>query len=494
MRSKIGLFLGLFLFLLVLLLPTPELLSPEGKATAAIALLMAVWWITEALPIEAVALLPIALFPILGIMPTGEVTMQYGNHIIYLFMGGFFIAVTMERWNLHRRIALSIIRLIGTRPDRIILGFMLASAVLSMWVSNTATAMMMVPIGLAVIKQSVEIINEQQLEGIDTSPQRFNFAIALMLGIAYACSIGGVATIIGTPPNTVLVGVVDTMFGETINFMTWMAFGVPLSLIMLICTWAYLVYIAFPLRLKELPGGVTLIEDELRELGPVRREELSVMVVFGLIASAWIARGFVDIEALRYVNDASIAIFGALLLFAIPADYRRNIFLLDWETAVKIPWGIIVLFGGGLALAHGFTTTGLAEWIAQGMLVMDGYHLAALLLAVTGITIFLTEVTSNTATATMLMPILASMALAMAIHPYGLMVAAALAASFAFMLPVATPPNAVVFGSSFLTIPQMARAGFWLNLLGLILIVLFVWLVLPLVWDIDLQQLPLWLE
>ena len=494
MRSKIGLFLGLILFLFILLFPTPETLSPEAKATGAVAVLMAVWWISEALPIEAVALIPIALFPALGVMPASEVTMQYGNHIIYLFMGGFFIAVTMERWNLHRRIALNIIRQIGTRPDRIILGFMVASAVLSMWVSNTATAMMMVPIGLAVIKQSVDIIEEQEIQGIDTTPRKFNFATALMLGIAYACSIGGVATIIGTPPNTVLVGVVDTMFGQSISFMTWMAFGIPLSLAMLVCTWSYLVYIAFPLKLKELPGGLTLIRDELRELGPIKREELSVMVVFGLIASAWIARGFVNFEALRYVNDASIAIFGALLLFAIPSDFRRNVYLLDWETAVKIPWGIIVLFGGGLALAHGFVVTGLAEWVAQLMLVMEGYHVFLLILAVTGLTTFLTEVTSNTATSTMMMPILASMAIAMAIHPYGLMVAAALAASFAFMLPVATPPNAVVFGSSFLTIPQMAKAGVWLNIIGIILIALAVWFLLPLIGGFDLQTLPDWLK
>ncbi|MEX2574344.1 MAG: SLC13 family permease [Balneolaceae bacterium] len=492
MRAKAGLFLGFILFIVILILPTPETLSPEGKYVGAVAILMAVWWISESLPIAAVALIPIALFPLFGVMPTNEVTAQYGNHIIYLFMGGFFIAVTMERWNLHRRIALTIIKIVGVGPSNIILGFMIASAFLSMWVSNTATAMMMVPIGLAVIKQTVDLINERGMSHIDTRPQHFNFAIALMLGIAYGCSVGGVGTIIGTPPNTVFVGVVDTMFGETISFLGWMSFGIPLVLVMLAITWAYLVYFAFPLKIKTLPGGTAFIDKELRKLGKMGREEIRILTVFILVAMAWIARGFVDIEGLEYVNDSSIAMMGALALFTIPSDFKKGIYLLDWETAVRIPWGVIVLFGGGLALAHGFTETGLAEWIAQSMLFLEGTHIFLILLAVTGLTIILTEMTSNTATSTMLMPILASMGIAMTLHPYGLMVAATIAASFAFMLPVATPPNAVVFGSSFLTIPQMARAGLWLNLIGIIVIALFSYLLLPWIWNIDLTLLPEW--
>ncbi|MEX2585956.1 MAG: DASS family sodium-coupled anion symporter [Balneolaceae bacterium] len=493
MRSKIGLFLGPVLFFAILLIPGQESLTPDAQAVAAVAILMATWWITESIPMAAVALLPIALFPILGIMPTPEVTEQYGNHIIYLFMGGFLIAVTMERWELHRRIALTIIEWIGSTPSRIVLGFMIASAFLSMWVSNTATAMMMVPIGLAVIRQTKELFEDHLVTNeSESSTVQFNFALALMLGIAYACSIGGTGTIIGTPPNTILVGVVDTMFGQSINFGGWMLFAVPLVVVMLFLCWTYLVYIAFPPGVDTLPGADEIVQNELNKLGRITKEEQRVMVIFGLTAIAWILNGFVHIEALEYINDSSIAITAALLLFLTPSDFQKGIYLLDWETASKIPWGIIVLFGGGLALAHGFTTSGLAVWIAESMLILDGAHIFTLLLAVTGLTIILTEVTSNTATSTMLMPILASLAAAMALHPYALMVAAAIAASFAFMLPVATPPNAVVFGSNMLTIPQMARAGIWLNLMGILVISLFVYLLLPLIWGIELQTLPVW--
>jgi len=489
LRSKIGLFLGPALFLIILLLPTPEGLTPEAQIVGAVALLMAVWWVTEAIPIAAVALLPISLFPLFSVMPTASVTAQYANQIIYLFIGGFFIAVTMERWNLHRRIALSVIKMVGTAPSRIILGFMVASAILSMFVSNTATAMMMVPIGLAVIKQASDIVKTSSVN-IDTSPENFHFAIALMLGIAYACSIGGVGTIIGTPPNTVFVGVAETLFDQQISFALWMAFGVPLAAVMLILCWVYLVKFAFPLRIKELPGGKEFIDEELQKLGPTTREEKLILAVFSLVAFGWIARGFID---LGEFNDAAIAITGAMVLFILPSNYNKGVFLLDWETAVKIPWGIVVLFGGGLALAHGFSQTGLAQWIANSLIFLSGYNIIILIFAVALLTILLTEVTSNTATATMLMPILASMALAMSVHPYGLMIGATIAASFAFMLPVATPPNAVVFGSSFITIPQMARAGFWLNLIGVIFIVLFTVFLLPLLWDIDLTVPPDWL-
>jgi solute carrier family 13 (sodium-dependent dicarboxylate transporter), member 2/3/5 len=490
-RSRIGLFLGPILFLIVYLLPTPEGLSPEGQSVAAIAILMAVWWVTEALPIAAVAFIPISLFPLLGVMPTGSVTAQYGNQIIYLFIGGFFIAITMERWNLHRRIALNIIRIVGTAPARIILGFMIASALLSMFVSNTATAMMMVPIGLAVIKQAIDLVKANNINDIDTRPEHFHFAIALMLGIAYACSIGGVATILGTPPNAVFVGTVETLFDQQISYALWMAYGVPMAVIMLLLCWVYLVKFAFPLRLKELPGGDEFIRQEIRKLGSISKEEIMISVVFFVVAAMWIIRGFVSFGQF---NDAAIAITGSLVLFLLPSNYNKGEFLLDWKTAVKIPWGIVVLFGGGLALAHGFSQTGLAAWIANSLLFLSGYNLIILIFAVALLTIMLTEVTSNTATATMLMPILASMALAMSVHPYGLMVGATIAASFAFMLPVATPPNAVVFGSSFVTIPQMAKAGIWLNIIGVIVIVLLTVFLLPYIWDIDLSVLPVWLE
>lgn len=493
-RQRIGLFLGIIIFFTVLIFPTPEGLTAEGMYVAAIALLMAVWWISEALPIAAIALIPIALFPVFGVMTSQEVTNQYADHIIYLFMGGFLIAVTMERWALHKRVALNIIRLVGTGPSQIVLGFMIASALLSMWISNTATAMMMVPIGLAVIKQVSWIIEQQQIKNVDTTPENFRFAVALMLGIAYACSIGGVGTIIGTPPNTVLVGVVETTFGQTITFAQWMAFGIPFVVVMLGICWLYLVKVAFPPEISTLPGGREFIQAEISKLGKISREELRVAVVFGCVALAWILRGFIDIEALELVHDSTIAIAGALVLFGTPSDFKKGVFLLDWETATKIPWGIIVLFGGGLALAHGFSTSGLAEWIAQSLTILEGVHIIVMLFALIFLTIMLTEITSNTATATMLMPILSSMAVAMMIHPYALMVSAAIAASFAFMLPVATPPNAVVFGSSFITIPQMAKAGIWLNIISVFVITIMAYILLPLIWGIELTTLPEWIS
>jgi solute carrier family 13 (sodium-dependent dicarboxylate transporter), member 2/3/5 len=491
LRPRIGLFAGPALFFLIIFMPTPEGMSVEAQRVGAVAALMAVWWVSEALPIPAIALIPIGLFPLLGIMSSQEVTDQYANHIIYLFMGGFLIAVTMERWNLHKRIALNIINFVGVGPAKIILGFMIAAAFLSMWISNTATAMMMVPIGLAVIKQAQEIIREQKISGVDPSPYKFNFAIALMLGIAYACSIGGIGTIIGTPPNTVFVGVAENLFGHQISFVVWMMYGIPLSIIMLGITWIYLVRFAFPLEITELPGGKAFIQAELQKLGTITKEETRVLLIFGAVAAAWISRGFFD---MGQVHDSTIAILGALVLFAFPSDYKKWVFLLDWETAVKIPWGIIILFGGGLAIAHGFSETGLAAWIAGQLTVLENYNIIILLLAVTGLTILLTELTSNTATATMLMPILSSMAIAMAIHPYGLMVAATIAASFAFMLPVATPPNAVVFASSFITIPHMAKAGLWLNIIGVIIITLFSYIILPIIWGIELTALPEWIQ
>ena len=489
-RPRVGLFLGPAVFLLCLLLPTPEGLTPEAQRVGAVALLMAIWWICEALPMAAIALLPIALFPFMDVMPVGNVTSQYGHPIIFLFMGGFLIAVTMERWNLHKRIALSIIQCVGFGPKSIILGFMIASAFLSMWVSNTATAMMMVPIGIAVIRQTRELLRAESKETGNPVADSSGFAISLMLGIAYACSIGGVATIIGTPPNTVLVGMISTLFGETVSFLDWMLFGVPLSIFMLLLCWYYLVAFAFPADFKQLRGGDELIRSELTGLGRMSKEERWIVIIFASVAIAWISRSFITLPAFRNVNDTSIAILGALLLFCIPSNLRKGEYLLDWNTAVKIPWGIIILFGGGLALAHGFSTTGLSDWLASFLANLEGVHILILLIAVTGLTLLLTEVTSNTATATMLMPIMASMAFALNLHPYGLMVAAAVASSFAFMLPVATPPNAVVFGSGYVTIPQMARAGLWLNVIGIFVISLFVLYVLPFAWNLILIGFP----
>ncbi len=492
--QKIGFFLGPFIFAVILSLPLPQTMEPEALRVAAVAALMAVWWITEAIPIPATALLPIALYPILNVMPSAQATRPYANHLIFLFMGGFFIAVTMEKWNLHKRIALHTIRLVGTSPGRIILGFMIATAFLSMWISNTATAMMMLPIALAVANQAMETLNQSLSQEKQIGGDRFKFGAALMLGIAYAASVGGVSTIIGTPPNTILVGFIEKTYGQTITFAGWIGMVLPLSVVMLLITWIYLVKLALPPEIKELPGGRELIRKELKKLGAIRREEMYILLVFTVVAMSWILRGFIEIEALSMIHDATIAILGALLLFVIPVDFDKGAFLLDWSTAVKVPWHVILLFGGGFALAEGFQATGLAQWIGQQLLFLQNSHLYLFILAITLMTVFLTEVTSNTATSAMLIPIMGSVAIAMAIHPYGPIIAAGIAASYAFMLPVATPPNAVVFGSRFVTIPTMARVGFILNLIGVIMITLLVLWLLPMAWQLDLSTLPAWLN
>jgi sodium-dependent dicarboxylate transporter 2/3/5 len=484
-RSQIGLLLGPALFVLVLLLPVPDGMPPEGMHVAAVAILMAVWWISEAIPIPATALLPVALFPLLGVMSGSEVTRSYAHHLIYLFLGGFLIAVTMEKWNLHHRIALHTIRVVGVTSQRIVLGFMLATAFLSMWISNTAATMMMVTIGVAVLREISREV-EQGPGAINTRPGQLRFGTALMLGIGYAASIGGVATLIGTPPNAILAGVVEKTYGYSISFLEWMSFGLPISMTMLLLAWLYLTRIAFRSEIDQLPGGRAFIRQQIRSLGPMSREEKYVAAVFSLVAALWVLRGLLNPEALKMVKDSTIAICGALLLFVIPVDFSKREFLLDWKTAVTIPWDIIILFGGGFALAQGFSDSGLTHWLAGQLSVLQGISLVWIIAAVVLLVIFLTEVTSNTATASLLLPVMGALAAAIGVHPFGLMAAAVVAASFAFMLPVATPPNAIVFSSRYVTMPQMVKTGVWLYLLGVLLITLFVYFVLPRVWGIEL--------
>lgn len=488
-RQRAGLVLGPALFLLILSLPLPEGMKPEALKVAAIAALMATWWITEAIPIPATSLLPVALYPMLGIMKSAQATPSYANHLIFLFMGGFLIAIAMERWNLHKRVALHTIRLVGTGPDRIILGFMIATAFLSMWVSNTATTMMMVPIGLAIIHQAADDLREQPVDGVDIRPMHFKFGISLMLGIAFAASIGGVGTLIGTPPNTVLAGMTENLYGYSIGFAQWMSFGVPLAVVMLGIAWFLLVKVVYPSGLKTLPGGEEMVERQLSELGAMSKAEKLVLLIFLLTAAAWIARGFIKPPM---IHDATIAIIGALLLFITPVNLKKGVFLLDWESAVKLPWGVILLFGGGLALAQGFSTSGLTEWIGGQLSLLSGMDLTLFIGVVVLLTLFLTEITSNTATATLLIPVMAAVAGTMGVHPFGTMFSAAVAASFAFMLPVATPPNAVVYGSGYVSILQMAKAGFWVNLVGVVAITLCIAYVLPMLWGIDLLSVPDW--
>jgi len=490
-RQKIGLLAGPLLFLAIFLMSTPEGMTPEAHAVLASTAWIAVWWISEAIPIPATALLPIVLFPVTGAMNTSSVTPSYANHLVFLFMGGFMIALSMEKWNLHRRIALNIILMIGCGPKRIILGFMTATAFLSMWISNTATTMMMVPIGLAVIQQFAVLIKKEQLD-VNVSLGKFAFGTALMLGIAYSASIGGVATLIGTPPNAVFAGVVKEMYNQEIGFGQWMTYGVPLSAISLLFCWYYLTNFAFKIKFKELPGGQDLIRRELGQLGRIGKEELHVLIVFVSVAFLWLIRGFLLSDIFPGMSDATIAILGAMVLFAWPVDLKKGRFLLDWATMSRMPWGILILFGGGFAIAGGFSETGLAEWIAMRLKVLEEAPMLLIVCAVVTMAIFLTEITSNTATSTMLMPVMAAMAIAMGMHPYALMATAALSCSFAFMLPVATPPNAIVFASGYITIPQMARAGVFMNLFGIIVITVVTMYYLAWVWGIDLMRVPIW--
>ncbi|MGM0939616.1 MAG: SLC13 family permease [Bacillota bacterium] len=486
--QKAGLILGPLLFIVMLLFFSPKGLAWEGIAILASTVWIAVWWMTEAIPIPVTSLLPIILFPMTGGLDIGTTTSSYGSDTIFLFMGGFMIALAMEKWNLHRRIALTIISLIGTNTNRIVLGFMVSTGFLSMWISNTATAMMMVPIGLAIIYQVSDALKEDP--SIVTSKDNFAFGKALMLSIAYSASIGGVATLIGTPPNAALAGVINEMYNIQLSFSTWMLFGVPIAWGFIFIIWFYLVRIAFPLKLKELPGGKSVITKEKQKLGNASSEEKAVFTIFVLTALAWITRSFVLAELNQNINDAIIAVAAAIILFIIPSKNKQGDFLLDWNTAVKLPWGILLLFGGGLAIAAGFTQSGLTEWIGTQLITLQGIHIFIVLLVITALVIFLTEITSNTATANMMYPIMAALAIALGVHPYVVMIAAGVASSCAFMLPVATPPNAVVFGAGYLRIPDMAKAGIVLNLIGIVLVTISVYFLLPLVWGIHLTELP----
>lgn len=484
----IGLALGPLLFFITLLFFKPEGLSPEGVAILASTMWIATWWITEAIPIPVTSLLPLVLFPLSGGLEVKSTASAYGDETIFLFMGGFMIALAMEKWNLHRRIALTIISAIGTNMDRIVLGFMVATGFLSMWISNTATAMMMVPIGLAIIYQISDALKDDP--SIDTSKENFGFGKALMLGIAYSASLGGIATLIGTPPNTLLAGAINKMYGIELSFAKWMMFGVPLAWSFILITWVYLVKFAFPSKIKTLPGGRGIIDSEKKNLGKASTEEKIVFTIFVLAAFSWITRTFLLSKFIDGLSDGVIAMVFAILLFIIPSVNKKGDHLLDWNTAVKLPWGILLLFGGGLAIASGFVSSELSVWIGSQLSGLSGVHILVVILIVTTLVIFLTEITSNTATASMMYPIMASLAVALGFHPFALMIAAGVAASCAFMLPVATPPNAVVFGSGYLRIPDMAKAGFALNIIGIVLVTAAIYFLLPLLWGIDLTTIP----
>ncbi len=504
-RRKMALVLGgLALFALLVIGQPFSDLSHEGQHMLGVALLMGVLWLGEAIPIPVTALLPLVLFPILGIMPAKAVAPNYANHLIFLFLGGFMIALAMERWNLHKRIALWIIRAIGTTPSRVVLGFMVASAFLSMWISNTATTMMMLPVAMAVVMQ----IAEHADSGTDPEEIKKHLGLVLMLGLAYSASIGGVGTLIGTVPNVLFAGFYKTNFPDLpeIEFAEWMVVAVPVVVVFIPVVWWFLCRFAAPVPIAELKthdGAGEVIGQELKQLGPLSRAERFISGVFVTTAFLWIFRKPIALGSVTlpgwselfgrpdYLNDSTVAISMAALLMIVPIGLPKGLhlknktefFVLDWKTVqTGVPWDILILLGGGLALAAGFRETGLDAWIGQQLTGVNGFPLWGIVLILClGIT-FLTELTSNTATTTMMLPVIAGAAAVLPYHPLMLMVPVTISASFAFMMPVATPPNAIVFGSGWVKIPQMARAGLVLNLIGAVLVTMLTLIVVQAVW------------
>ena len=488
--KKVGFILGPAIFFIMLIMPAPYGMYTEAWRVAAIALLMATWWITEAMPIAATALLPIALYPLLQIMDTRAASASYADPVIYLFIGGFFLAVTMERWNLHRRIALSILKLAGDTPSKLILGFVIATAFLSMWISNTATAVMMMPIGISVVSQVVGNKTGKSDADAEQEKYRTNFSKSLVLAIAYTASIGGFITIIGTPTNIIMAGFLERAFDIRIGFAQWMMLSVPISITLLICMFFLLTKVLFPTGDMKLVRGKAIVEEEMKQLGPITKAEKMVLAIGGFMALSWIFRDLIiRIDALSMVTDTTVAMVGAMLMFLCPS-FKDGQRLLDWKTAVKIPWDVVLLFGGGLTLAAGFERTGLAAWVSGNLSGLYGMHIILFVFIVVLIVNTLTEFMSNTAIATLFIPVMSATAIAVGFHPFSAVVATTIASTFSFMMPVATPPNAIAFGSGFLRIKDMAKTGIFLNIVAQIVCVIAIVYLLPLVWNVVLTIIP----
>ncbi|HLP92637.1 MAG TPA: DASS family sodium-coupled anion symporter [Saprospiraceae bacterium] len=493
---KIALLAGPALFLLMVLIPAPPGMSWAAQLTAGITLWIAVWWISEPVEMAATSLLPLILLPLTGVASLKVVAAEYGNEIIFLFMAGFFMGKAVERWQLHRRIALRMVWWIGADPSRTVLGFMVATAFISMWISNTATAVMMTPVAIAVA------VGQNKNGPVDA-----NFAKALLLGVGYACSIGGLATVIGTPTNAIFLSYAQQKMGETVSFGKWLMFGLPFTAALLLICWQLLIRM-FPFG--QQPGSAfhsrAQIKEQLQAMGTVSVPERRVMWIFGAVILAWVSGSLIWYKPLNlwihtalagmpvpevldkvpaYCSDTVVALIGALLFFTIPAGDKQNeTTLLDWPTAVKIPWAILILFGGGLALAKGFDLSGLAGWFGEVLKALGNLPHALILLVVLAVVVILSEVASNIATASMMMPVLAALAGSLGAHPFGLLMSATLAASFGFGLPIATAPNSIVYASGQMSTRDMARAGFLLDALAILLLLGFVYGLLPFVWGI----------
>ena len=488
-RQITGLALGPVWILVALIVPAPGGLSTDAWMTAGIALLMVSWWISEALPIAATSLLPLVLFPLLGGGTMQEAAAPFANPLIFLFMGGFLIATAMTRWNLHKRIALHVIRRVGTSPQALIMGFMLATAFLSMWVSNTATAVMMLPVALSV----VALADPGAADPKSAAPSQQRFALVLLLCVAYGANIGGMGTLIGTPPNAFMAAFFESEFGYTITFARWLLVGLPVVALGLPLTYLVLTKVVFPFETGQIAGGRALIESELKKLGPPSRGECLVAFVFVITALLWITRPLIA-AALPGLTDAGIAMMGGLVLFVLPVNLRRGEFAHTWKAANELPWGTLLLFGGGLSLAAAMTRTGLSAWIGDSLGFVDLFPVLLIILVVTAVIIFLTELTSNIATTATFLPLLAALAIGTGESPMLLAIPAVLAASCAFMLPVATPPNAIIYSSDRVTVPQMARAGIVLNVLFMTLVTVLAYTLATWVFGIQVGIIPAWAQ
>jgi len=490
-KSKYIAILGGIIFLVIcLLLPVPRGMSPEAWKAAVVALLMALWWITEAIPIYATAFLPMALFPILKVLPAGETAINYGHDLVLMMISGFFIAKAIEAQNLHKRIALVLIKALGTSRPRIMLSMMIATALLSMWIANVTAALMMLPIGLAIILKEEELGH--------ANPK---FGAAVMLGIAYSASIGGLGTIIGSPTNLIFSGIMDKLFpiAPKFGFLSWFQIGIPIILIFLPLVWYFLVWF-FGIR-GSIPGNKELIDHELKILGRMSPGEKRVTIIFIFTVIGWVFRegftfdrfaipGWTSLFGIEdFVTDSTVGMFAAMLIFMIPAGNGKR--LLDWKTAGSIPWGVGVIVGGGYALAASFKSTGLADWLGLQLAFVSSFPTLAVLFIVVGAVLLFTEMNSNTATANIFLPVLASMAVAGSINPLLLMLPATFASSMVFIMPAGTGPNTVIFGSNKVTVQDMARAGIWLKLISMLILPLLLYVLIIYVLGLDLA-LPAW--
>ncbi len=471
--KKIGLFLGPLLFILATNMPF-ELVSQKGDAVIGVALWMVSWWITETVSISVTALLPLVLFPLLKIMPIAEVGANYGSPIIFLFFGGFVLALALEKVNLHKRIALNIIRLTGTTPNKVVLGFMIATGLMSMWISNTASTVVMLPIALSVIHL---LINDE--DGFTKDDK--NFALSVMLGIAFSANAGGIATVIGTPPNSVLIGLLENEYQIEISFLKWMTFGLPFSILMITIIYFVLVKWMFPNKNTQFGASRAIIDGELEKLGPLSAKEKRVLLIFGITVFLWIFRTLINklIPNLA-LSDTIISMGAAIVLFAIPFSFKKDDFIIKWSDTEKLAWGILILFGGGLALAKGMSASGLVAVVTESIKAgnFSIFFTVSLLII---LMLFMTELMSNVALVAVLAPVVAGIAIGLNIPILYVLIPVTMASSCAFMLPMATPPNAIVFASGYIKVNQMVRAGILLNIIAVILLILLFKFVIPLI-------------